>query len=277
MTQPPTDIRKCFDDQRLQPTTTFLRDYKLRAHSDLYSECYESLAGMKQEAVQQGDQQIAKAIWCLETVAQVQEHYITAFQSMYSGQFEEAWRHLDRCEVAASSLAHHFPDDQQEFGVAFARTHTERFQELFPVSWGMSPELLVTDVRCSICHTRLTLRNDCGHQLNEIYDGEQCHKVVEKFEVLAVSLVENPVQKSTVIFPENLERLYPIQHIAENLRSPWQAWDYHKEERRQHHPDFKALGRNDACACGSGVKYKRCCLQKDTVFPHYQIYLLGEP
>jgi hypothetical protein len=24
-----------------------------------------------------------------------------------------------------------------------------------------------------------------------------------------------------------------------------------------------ALGRNDVCHCGSGRKYKRCCLQKD--------------
>jgi hypothetical protein len=25
-----------------------------------------------------------------------------------------------------------------------------------------------------------------------------------------------------------------------------------------------ALGRNDLCHCGSGRKYKRCCLQKDS-------------
>ena len=28
-------------------------------------------------------------------------------------------------------------------------------------------------------------------------------------------------------------------------------------------PDHKNLGRNDPCHCGSGKKYKNCCLAKD--------------
>ncbi|MGB2727569.1 MAG: SEC-C metal-binding domain-containing protein [Halobacteriota archaeon] len=27
----------------------------------------------------------------------------------------------------------------------------------------------------------------------------------------------------------------------------------------------KEIGRNDPCPCGSGKKYKKCCLGKDTV------------
>lgn len=27
--------------------------------------------------------------------------------------------------------------------------------------------------------------------------------------------------------------------------------------------DSKVLGRNDPCHCGSGIKYKKCCLDKD--------------
>jgi hypothetical protein len=27
--------------------------------------------------------------------------------------------------------------------------------------------------------------------------------------------------------------------------------------------DSRKLGRNDPCSCGSGVKYKRCCLAND--------------
>tara|TARA_R110002020_G_scaffold460777_1_gene679418 strand:+ start:389 stop:535 length:147 start_codon:yes stop_codon:yes gene_type:complete len=26
---------------------------------------------------------------------------------------------------------------------------------------------------------------------------------------------------------------------------------------------FKTLGRNDKCACDSGKKYKKCCINKD--------------
>ncbi|MEE9287487.1 MAG: SEC-C metal-binding domain-containing protein, partial [Gammaproteobacteria bacterium] len=30
------------------------------------------------------------------------------------------------------------------------------------------------------------------------------------------------------------------------------------------------IGRNDPCPCGSGRKYKKCCLGKNAVMPLYQ-------
>lgn len=274
MTTISNDFRKCFNDEDIAVWVKFLRDYQLRTDPELFAACYKSLADLKQEAVGRNDQMAAKAIWCLETVAKVQDHYITAFGRLCAGQFQEAWHHLGRCEVEAQSLTGHLIEDQEGFGVAFARAHTERFQELFPVKWGTSPELLTKEIRCSICDVLLTLRNDCGHKPGEIYNGELCHKVVSKFEVIAIALVDNPVQKATVFFPEKLDKFSPIQEVAQTLRSPWQSWNYRKEERRSHHPAFKVLGRNDECGCGSGIKYKRCCLDKETVFPHYEVYLL---
>lgn len=268
------EILERFDEPALLPWATFLRDYKLRLDPERYVECHVSLAALKREAVQKDDQPLAKAIWCLETIAKAQEHYITAFQGLRSASFKEAWRNFSLAENEVVFLSDHFSDDELEFGIAFVQVHTKRFQDLFPVKWGMSPELIIKETRCSICDTILTLRNDCGHEQGEIYNGEVCHSVISDIDMIAVSLVENPVQKSTVIFPENIEILYPLQQIAQSLRSPWQAWNYYKEERRSHHPAFNLLGRNDECGCGSGIKYKRCCLGKETVFPHYNVYLL---
>lgn len=30
-----------------------------------------------------------------------------------------------------------------------------------------------------------------------------------------------------------------------------------------HDPKPEKIGRNDLCPCGSGLKYKKCCLNKD--------------
>ena len=30
-----------------------------------------------------------------------------------------------------------------------------------------------------------------------------------------------------------------------------------------HDPKPEKIGRNDKCPCGSGLKYKKCCLNKD--------------
>jgi hypothetical protein len=34
------------------------------------------------------------------------------------------------------------------------------------------------------------------------------------------------------------------------------------------------VGRNDPCPCGSGMKYKKCCLDKK---PRQQIVMIGSP
>ncbi|MEI8296053.1 MAG: SEC-C metal-binding domain-containing protein [Alphaproteobacteria bacterium] len=34
---------------------------------------------------------------------------------------------------------------------------------------------------------------------------------------------------------------------------------------QSNHAGMKKLGRNDLCACGSGKKYKKCCLNMDTI------------
>ncbi len=278
MTQPSNEVREYFSDDSLRRSASFLRNYRLRTDTDLYPQCLRALSELKQEAVQRNDQRVAKAIWCLETIAKVQEHYITAFQRMCSAEFPAAWRQLAKCEAEATFLGDHFADSEAEFGIGYISLHTDQFQQLFPLGLGTSPELVIEETRCSICDEKITLRNDCGHEPGEIYDGEMCTRVVGKIAaVIGVALVTNPVQRSTMIFPDEdkRERFYPIQRLAQSLGSPWQPWRIHKEERRLHHPAFQALGRNDVCACGSGVKYKLCCLHKDTVFPHYQVYLVG--
>lgn len=36
------------------------------------------------------------------------------------------------------------------------------------------------------------------------------------------------------------------------------------------------IGRNDPCPCGSGLKYKRCCLEKDQTAEHQQFVRAAE-
>ena len=84
--------------------------------------------------------------------------------------------------------------------------------------------------------------------MSEIYDGEMCIRDVQDWEVLGIGLVDEPVQKYSVIFPngDDDERLALVKYVASALNSPWDAWDYRKEERRQYHPAFQNLGAQRA-------------------------------
>ena len=61
------------------------------------------------------------------------------------------------------------------------------------------------------------------------------------------------------------------ERIATTKTLRRRRWSYYREERRQFHPDFKGIGRNERCPCSSGAKYKCCCLGKEKVYPHFVI------
>ena len=272
-------LREAIDHPDLRRARTWLEGYKSRASSSQIDPSCEDLADLKRDAVSANDQLKAKAIWCLETMGEIQDTFVSVFRLINQGEFKEAWDLLERCEISIHALDRHFTERDGEFGIEHVRTHTRQLQELYPYKWGVSPGMVYTDIRCSVCDSKLTLRRQCDHEVGEIYDGEMCCRVIKEARILHVSLVDNPFQKYSVIFPDgdNDRRLFLVKSLADALTSPWDPWSYSKEERRRFHPRFKNLGRNDICACSSGLKYKKCCAGKEYVYPHFEFSLMKKP
>lgn len=260
---------------RLSLARGLLRDYKTRTENHLPLQFWENLSQAKCEAVTAGDQLTAKAAWCLEAVGSLQDTFVSAFWHIHAGKFQEAWDKLAWCENKIIGLDRHFTEVDSEFGIEFIRAHTKRFQDLYPLKWGFSSGLLIKERRCSICDSKITIRRGCSHKVGEIYDGEACVEKATSIELLHVSLVTNPVQKSTMFFPKGDEdpQLVPLKDLANALSSPWRSWSYRIEENKKYPPAFKDVGRNDICPCRSGLKYKRCCLNKEKVYPHFYVSL----
>ena len=267
-----------------QPTFDIVRNQLLafgsRTSGNLPPDFWQRLAGTKEACVSQKNQLGAKAAWCLEIVGHIQDNFISTLLCLSAGDFRRAWDVLERCENAIRSLDPHFGEKQGEFGIEHVRVHTRQLQELYPLKWGFSPGILFEEVHCSVCQSRRALRSDCGHVVGEIYNGEICSNVVTKAKILHVSIVDSPAQKYSVIWPtgETSPQFIMLKSVADELLSPWDVWRYKKEVRRSHHPAFKNLGRNNICPCGSDLKYRRCCIKKETVpdFPHFQFTFFGK-
>ena len=274
-----TALYNAMGQRRLREAKGWLQDYKLRPRSGTPQEIWEHLSQLKISAVADNDQVTAKAIWCMETIARIQDQFVSAFLHIQKGECKEAWDLFERCEIQIGSLDRHFTDGAGEFGVEHVRGYTRQFQDLYPFRVGWSPAYIKEEIRCTICQTRITLRTGCEHKKGEIYDGEMCAWEITKIRILHISPVDNPAHKNAVIFPNGNDddRLSLVKNVANSLRSPWSGWKYHKEERRLYHPAFRGIRRNDPCPCGSTVKYKLCCLNKETVFPHFEFYLDEQP
>ncbi len=244
-------------------------DYKKRPDSILPKEYWDELSSIKKRAVSESYQLIAKVAWCFEKIGEIQDKYVESFIHFSSDKFFEGWCLLEECEGLISSLDMHFHEKNNEFGIEFIRINTKKFQSLFPYKMFISPSFIMK-IRCSVCKNLITPRNQCGHETGEIYDGEMCHGIAETIEPLEVSIVENPIQKYSVIFPEGKDSYDygVIKYIIKKISSPWDTWDYEKSKKLV--PKYNKVGRNELCPCGSKIKYKKCCLRKKQEIDHFE-------
>ena len=246
----------------------------------------EALASLKCSAVRTGDQHAAKTMWYLERVLSAQDHYLRAFSDIKAQRFFEAWCELEKTEGDLTALQCHDTRFWHECRLDFIHTYTAKWQSLFPYKIFLSPELLVTEMVCSVCGQRVLPRTFCGHRPGEIYDGEMCVAEVTKMDVLGLAMVEKPVQKYSVPFLRDERTDKHVDHydytvvryLSGALQGPFDGWSAERTHRRQSHSRFSDVGRNDPCPCESGKKYKACCLREAGVLrPHIEFSLEVQP
>lgn len=238
-----------------------------------------ALATLKLKALERHDECAAKRIWCVQQAHRGQTLYLRAFARMKQGLFHEAWLDFEEAELALQFLQPHAGDLWPTSRLSFVNKYIQKWQRLFPYKVFGSPEIVQLEKTCSICNQRITPRSHCGHVVGEIYGGEMCGRIVTKVEFLGMSMVENPVQKYSVLFLTDPKtgRAYDhydyglVRYAVGALRKPFDEWDSEWTTRRHPHSYFRHVGRNDACPCGSKKKYKKCCLLEEGVLrPHVQ-------
>lgn len=257
-------------------------------HATVLRELTPYLASVKRTAVINSDQHLAKAVWCLETVAAVQRGYLKVFALLKKSQFYAAWRGMEAIELSLRALDQHFRPINGPYGLAFIRATTARWQSLYPYAVFASPEIWKREVRCGLCDAVVSLRNGCGHRPGEIYDGEWCFRRVTKADVLAIAIVHNPVQKYSVLFPSDPaaaggrlnKEAYPLlRYVINGLSSPWIAWAVERTTTRHPHTRYGDVGPDEECPCVSPQgTYAQCCLPQEGVLrPHVVIHFSVPP
>ena len=261
----------------------FLIDFKNRNNTrKAINEMFNALKKHKQNFIVNEAHDKAKEIWCLEKILKIQSDYIAVFQDLKRGKYYKAWTKLEQIELNIIFLTPHFNTDSNQYFMGFIKEHVPKYQSLFPYKMFFSPEFLQHEKRCNICKKTISIRNPCGHEVGEIYNGEMCCREVTKFDVLGVSLVTSPMQKYSVAFfaEKNTGKTIDsynytvLEYLIKRLRSPFDRWNAEITEKIHSHLNFKDVGMNDRCPCGSGEKYKTCCLDKPGVkMPHYEFKL----
>ena len=257
-------------------------------NNDSESWLVDSLKNVKARAVEQDNQEIAKVVWCLETIHKIQKNYLAAFYEMKEGRFYDGWCLLERVAIEMLFLQKHFSHQPSDsYGMSFIEKHVEQFQTLYPYTVFISPAVLQLEKKCSICGKIVSIHSFCGHRKGEIYNGEMCAHEITKAEFLEISIVPNPVQKYSVVFlndPETGEQVdhydYSlVRYVITALKHPFDGWDIQKTKTRHPHTLFSHLSKDDNCPCGSSKTYGKCCLRnKEGVLrPHINVFFHVQP
>lgn len=235
-----------------------------KLHDKISPDIGETIKKQKEQASSDGDEYTANYLWCFYQIFLVQKNYTDAFWNMKNKKYEDAWFLLDRADIELSFLEPHYEKYFGEpvgirFQLLYIMNTIKRFQMLFPYKLFMSREAIIKEEECSICGEKIRLRGGCKHKLGHLYNGKQCCYRVTDMQFLGMALVTDPFDKYTFLNIQGHDYNYTtIDFIMDNLKSPYDLWNVKKIKVKI--PNFKNAGRNDSCPCGSGKKYKKCCM-----------------
>lgn len=254
-----------------------IEEYLKRRIDTLDQAVLDDLNLLLEKYQKEENEEKANYCWCLKQIYIVKKEYLAAYHNLKKENFESAWYELERTEIELSFLESNFNIGNElndPYSLVYIKRMVPRFQKLFPYKVFTSREALIKREVCSICGKEVKLRGGCTHKTGKLYMGKMCSRIVKDITFLGAAIVADPFDKYAVLKIEGQEFNYDlIKYISGHLNSPYDLWYYEIEQKIQ--PQYKALKRNEKCACGSGKKYKRCCMNTNRIYrDHYKFSII---
>lgn len=224
---------------------------------------------------------LANKCWVYQKILYVHKIYNQAFFLLKSKKYNAGWNLLGRVEIEIGFLKKHIHLVDKNYRINFIEANIIKLQALFPYHIFASSEFISKEEVCGICRMNVSVRNPCGHLPGELYMGIMCNREVTISEMLGLALVENPVNKYSVMFNESKdpiirdnEQFGNLNYILNFLKGPYEPWDMEVTARLFPHTDYPGLQPEDSCPCHEGKLYKDCCFLKEGIQGfHYQFGL----
>lgn len=253
-----------------------IKKYLKLQHLHFENSIDDELKKLKQKAVSDSNELLANEIWCLQEIYKIQKTYISMYNQLKAGKYFDGWLLLDQIDISFCFLRQNFEYKNNLYNLQFIEKIIKQYEKTFPQYLYTSRETLIKSEKCSICGKKISLRDGCEHKTGKLYMGELCLKEVTDLEYLGVAIVSKPFDRYAVLHVEGQEYNYSIlKELMKALTSPYIPW--YVEELTRKKPEFLYVERNDRCPCGSGKKYKLCCMGTDREYmPHKRITILSD-
>lgn len=187
------------------------------------------------------------------------------WHQVVTGEFSQSWNTLQDALDYLRSIKRFSRLDVGVFEHQLAQ-----LEGLYPYKIFFSIDATIRRFDCSLCGSDID-GEECPHARNHLYGGRLAYGIARDIVQLnSVSLVLNPEDKRCVMLVENTSAQFKLVRFLSELISsgncrPLEFGHLETSPRRQPNPEFRKLARNTPCFCGSGKKFKRCCVAKEYI------------
>ena len=215
-------------------------------------------------------------LWFLHNFAGATLAYLDAYRQLGRGEHLDAWCTLENAEIGFAHLARNaFIPTLGPF-VEERAALIDKWQDLFPYKYFISPAMRYKRWACSICGKQSSPVEPCGHRQGQVYDGELCLRIIHEAEPLHVAFVTDPVQKYSVIQQDY--DYHVVDFVLGHLSGPFHPWTGYWTHKRIGHDYFADRPLEGPCPCISGLRYAECCRPSGGVnLPRYEMAATGGP
>lgn len=256
----------------------------LQRQNDFFSmDVIQEIEQERTNAIKEKDEKKANHYWRLAVIYYVQSGYISMYQMLRSRNYSGAFELLKQTDMQLITLEQNFmigDADNDPYHLVFIKSILQEYEKLFPYEYFVCREMVIKQQKCSICGETVKLRGGCSHVPGKIYMGELCVHENTDFEYLGMKVSRDPFDKFEFLQPyESPQMNYNfglLEGLMGSLKSPYEYWEV--EIVKEKNPEFAKIGRNDKCPCGSGKKFKHCCMndEEKMFFDHYKIRMLND-
>ena len=197
------------------------------------------------------------------------DRYATYWRDVHDGDFTSSWDALQDC-LDTLRLIRKFIEYDSGSLLGLLESRLPDLEKIYPYKVFFSIAATVDLYECSICGKDID-SVDCDHIRGDLYGGILAIGIAREITNLDhVSAVMHPKDKRCVVKFENDARQFHLVRYLSGLLidgrlHPLELGPLRFKSKRIRNPEFRKVGGNAPCYCGSGVKFKRCCSSKEFV------------
>lgn len=241
----------------LEALDFFSAERSLAQAQDHLSACQGSLTD-------EDNDEVHNHVFLLREYIALHADYIGYWNQIAKGGFAKSWSVLQDVQDHLRLLFRFLPCGSRPASLRHIEKQCAHLEQLYPFDVFASVGGVTSLLECSICHKPMN-SFDCNHIAGELYRGRLAQGIAKTFSVHEISLTPNPRDKRCVLqFADSAPQFSHVKYLASLLTSHTLSPLRFDGLRFANVPIPKhvlaATSRNDSCPCGSGHKYKKCCI-----------------